>query len=229
MKIETSTLTLPILASALCIALAAGEQDASAHCDGMDGPVVVAAQQALADGNVSPALVWVKKEHEPEVKAAFEKASAVRKLTTDARELADKYFFETVVRLHRVGEGAPYTGLKPAGRDFGAAITAAEKALRSGDIKPLRGMISEEVGRGLQYRFQEAAKRAKFDKNDIAAGRAYVAAYTEFIHYVEGMHSAAAHHTPGHGMDVHGVSTSTPTPEITAAAVPRAPSNVRIK
>ena len=36
---------------------------ASAHCDGLDGPVVQAAQQALETGNVNLVLVWVQRSH----------------------------------------------------------------------------------------------------------------------------------------------------------------------
>jgi hypothetical protein len=45
----------------------------------------------------------------------------VRTLDLEAKALADRYFFETLVRLYRAGEGAAYKGLKPAGRDLGAA------------------------------------------------------------------------------------------------------------
>ena len=92
-----------------------------AHCDGMDGPVVKAAQAALAKGDVNLVLIWVRKNDETEIRQAFERTVNVRKLSPEAKELADTYFFETLVRIHRAGEGAPYTGLKPAGRDLGPA------------------------------------------------------------------------------------------------------------
>jgi Family of unknown function (DUF6448) len=82
------------------------------HCDGMDGPVVKAAQKALEAGNVNLVLIWVQKADEVEVRKAFDQTITVRKLGPEARALADRYFFETLVRLHRAGEGAPYTGLK---------------------------------------------------------------------------------------------------------------------
>lgn len=205
--------TLPALVIAVVFTHAS--PSARAHCDSMDGPVVKAAQQAIAEANPSLALIWVKKGQEAEARSAFEKTMAVRKLASDARELADMYFLETVVRLHRVGEGAPYTGLKPAGRDLGPAIPAADKALRTGDIKPLRAMLSEEIGRGLQWRFQEAARTAKYDKDDVQAGRAYVEAYVHFVHYVEGVHVAVQNHTPRHGSGEHSTATSQP-PEVTA-------------
>jgi hypothetical protein len=48
------------------------------------------------------------------------------------------YFFETRVCVHREGEGAAYTGLKPAGLDLGPDIPAADKALESGNPGPQR-------------------------------------------------------------------------------------------
>jgi hypothetical protein len=66
-----------------------------AHCDGLDGPVVQAAQQALQTNNVNLVLIWVAKDDEPEIIKAFQKAIAVRKLDPQAKELADLYFFET--------------------------------------------------------------------------------------------------------------------------------------
>jgi len=84
---------------------------ASAHCDSLDGPVVKAARQALDTGNVNRVLIWVKHTDEAQIKDAFRKASTVRQLNSSAKELADNYFFETLVRVHRSGEGAPYTGI----------------------------------------------------------------------------------------------------------------------
>ncbi|HZD40652.1 MAG TPA: DUF6448 family protein, partial [Terriglobales bacterium] len=94
-------------------------RQAIAHCDGLDGPVVKAAQNALQTGNVDLVLIWIRPKDEKEIRTAFQKTLAVRQLNPQARELADMYFFETLVRVHRAGEGAPYTGLKPPGRDLG--------------------------------------------------------------------------------------------------------------
>ena len=58
---------------------------ARAHYDGMDGPVVKAAQQALATGDPSPVLIWVTKADEPQIRSAFEQALNVRKLGPAAR------------------------------------------------------------------------------------------------------------------------------------------------
>ena len=42
------------------------------------------------------------------------------------KELSDQFFIKTLVRVHRAGEGAPYTGIRPAGTDLGPAIPAAD-------------------------------------------------------------------------------------------------------
>ena len=118
---KTSKLKTSFAGLTMLVAAVLAPQPARAHCDGLDGPVVKAAQRALAETNVNLVLIWVQKDEEREIKRAFEKTLAVRKLNAEAKELADLYFFETHVRLHRAGEGAPYTGLKPAGRDLGPA------------------------------------------------------------------------------------------------------------
>lgn len=168
------------------------------HCDGMDGPVVKAAQNALETGNVNLVLIWVQKINEAEVRTAFEQTITVRKLSPEARALADRYFFETVVRLHRAGEGAPYTGLKPAGRDLGPAIPAADKALETGAVEPLLKLLSDSVQGGASEHFKHAIERKHFDMNNVEAGREYVKAYVEFVHYIERLYEAAKNPAHGH-------------------------------
>jgi len=88
---------------------------------------------------------------------AFRHALGVRALGAEARALADRFFFETLVRVHREGEGAPYTGLKPAGTAVDPAIAASDTALETGSVDPLVKLLTAEVDRGLRHRFAEAA------------------------------------------------------------------------
>jgi hypothetical protein len=193
-NLKVSLTALTMLAAAAFLAPPA----AQAHCDGLDGPVVKAARKALAEGNVNHVLIWVQKDDETAIKRAFDKALAVRKLNIEAKELADLYFFETLVRLHRAGEGAPYTGLKPAGRDLGPSIPAGDKALETGNIEPVAKLLSENMEHRLHTHFKEALTRKEFDKNDVEAGRAFVKAYVEYIHFVEGLHEATTRPAHGH-------------------------------
>lgn len=169
-----------------------------AHCDTLDGPVVAAARQALDNNNPNLILIWVSKDHENEIKAAFDKALSVRKLNPTAKEMADMYFFETLVRIHRAGEGAPFTGLKPAGTDLGPAVPAADKALVAGNVAPVAKLLTDTLQAGLKEHFAKVEARKNYDKNDVAAGREYVEAYVSYVHYVEGLYDAAKSEAHGH-------------------------------
>jgi len=178
------------------LATAAPSRDARAHCDTMDGPVVIAARVALDRGDVTPALKWVSREHDGEVRAAFAKVMKVRKQGAEAHALADLWFFETLVRLHREGEGEPYTGLKPAGTRPEPAVRAADDALVQGSADALVELVGGEVARGLRERCARAIERRRHADDSVEAGRAYVAAYVDFVHYTERMWQEAAGGAP---------------------------------
>lgn len=153
------------------------------HCDTMDGPVVKAAKRALETGNVNLILPWVPKEAEYDLKKAFEKTLRVRKQSKEVTELADYWFFETAVRLHREGEGAPYKGLKPAGLDWGPVVPRAEKAMEKGDPKEVIEFLSHAIEEELQKRFKHAMAWKKYDENNVDAARQYVQAMLGFVLY----------------------------------------------
>jgi hypothetical protein len=165
---------------------------ASAHCDTMDGPVVTSAKLALKTGDVTPVLKWVRKTDEPEIRVAFERTLSVRSLSPEAREMADDYFFETLVRVHRAGEGEPYTGLKPAGTEVEPSVAAADKALEVASADALVKQVTAEVASGIRQRFARVQEASKYAEQGVDAGRQYVAAYVEFIHYVENVHQTVA-------------------------------------
>lgn len=162
-----------------------------AHCDTMDGPVVKAAQKALDAGDVNFVLVWVQSKDDAEIKKAYEKTLEVRKLSLQAKELADMYFFETLVRIHRAGEGAPYTGIKPAGTEIEPGIKAADKAVETNSIDELQAMLSKNISDELNKKFAEVLETKNYKPDDVNAGRKFVRAYVEFIHYAEGVLVAA--------------------------------------
>jgi hypothetical protein len=179
---------------------------AFAHCDGMDGPVVKAAQNALETGNVNLVLIWVQKNDESQIRNAFQKTLAVRKLNPQVKELAEMYFFETLVRIHRAGEGAPYMGLQPAGRDVGPAISTADKALENGKVDPLLKLLTEAMQTGVRERFKQVAAKKRFGKDNVSAGREHVKGYVEFVHYVERIYEAAKNPAEGHYPDSQGAA-----------------------
>jgi len=136
----------------------------------VDGPVVKAAQKALETGNVNLVLIWVRKNDGGEIKNAFQKTLAVRKLGLQAKELSGMYFFETLVRVHRAAEGEPYTGLKPAGRDLGPAIPTADNALESGKLELLLKLLTESIQAEVREKFKHALAKKKYRADDVDRG-----------------------------------------------------------
>ena len=184
-----------LFAPLVAIALLVVTNPAYAHCDTLDGPVVTSARKALDSGNANLVLMWVQKRDEPEIRTAFQKASAVRKAGGEARELADRYFFETLVRVHRQGEGAPYTGLKSGKVE--PPVAAADKAIETGKLEGVVKLISERTHKGLEKNFHNLMSKRKYKPDDVAAGRAYASAYVEYVHYVERLYDAAETLAPG--------------------------------
>ena len=164
----------------------------------MDGPVVASARTALEKGSVTPVLRWVAKEHEAEIREAFARVLAVRSKAPAAAEIADRWFFETLVRVHRQGEGAPFTGLKPAGADPGPGIRDADRALETGDAGPLLKSLSESIAEGVRHRLHRAIEARKHADHSVEAGREFVEEYVRYMHYVEGLHIAASGSAHGH-------------------------------
>jgi hypothetical protein len=179
------------IAAAVIVMVMGAAGNALAHCDTLDGPVVTLARQALEKGDVKIILPWVAAEKEGEIRKAFGLATAVRGKGEKERELADTYFFETLVRVHRAGEGAPYTGLKPAGLDLGPAIPAADKALETGNPSELLKLVNGKVHEGIHKYYVEAREKRKHAGDGVEAGRAYVQAYVPYLHFVERLYEDA--------------------------------------
>jgi len=191
--------------AAVILVVLATAGNALAHCDTLDGPVVSLAKQALEKGDVKIVLPWVAAEKEKEIREAFDLAAAVRGKGAKEKEVADRYFFETLVRIHREGEGAPYTGLKPAGLDLGPAIPAADKALETGDPGSLVKLINEKVHAGIHKYYTEARAKRGHAGHSVEAGRAYVQAYVPYLHFVERLYNDATTpiaHGAGEGTNV---------------------------
>ena len=176
------------------------------HCDGLDGPVVTVARKSLEAGNVNLVLLWVRTEDEGEIRKVFDRARSVRKLCAEARELADTHFFETLARIHRAGEGAPFGGLQPASRDLGPAVPAADQALESGSIEQVEKLLTDAIRSGVHKHFDATLGRRKFGPNDVEAGRVYVEAYVPYIHYVERLWQAAQGAAHANTRDQHHAS-----------------------
>lgn len=178
-------------------------QITSAHCDSMGGPVVSDARKSLDTGDLNHVLIWVTEDQEAEVRDVFQQTLGVRQESEQARKLADRYFFETVVRLHRASEGAHYTGLKPAGSSIAPFVPKADKAIQSGSLEEVQKLLHKTIEDGLKAYFHPALEARDFDPEDVEAGREFVHRYVEFLHYIKPVFEAAATET---GAESHAAS-----------------------
>lgn len=180
---------------------------ASAHCDTLDGPVIHDARKAIEAKDITPILKWVKPKDENIVRAAFQKLLAGKAKSPEA---AENKFFATLVRIHRAGEGAPFTGLKPAGA-VEPVVAEADKALASGLSDALVKVITDDITAGIKQRYEHVAATYKHKDESVAQGREFVEAYVTFAHYIERLHQDAtgkgAHGEQG-GHDKHKKETN---------------------
>ncbi len=171
---------------------------ASAHCDTYDGPAATDARKSLESGNINYSLKWIFAEGEEEIRKIFELSRKVRGLSAEAKELADLYFQESLIRVHRAGEGAPFDGMKPSGVPVDPRVAAADKSLIVGNLSPFEGVLPEEEVEALEDKFQRALGLKEFDVNDLKAAREYMEAYVIFFKTAEG-----EEHEHGHGEHAH--------------------------
>jgi hypothetical protein len=182
----------------LFLAILVIPQTALAHCDTLDGPVIETARVALEEGDVTPLLKWVRPAKEGEIQEAFEKTLAIRSKGPDAKDFADMYFFETLVRIHREGEGAPYTGLKP-GAAIDPAVALADQSLEGGSVDKLVKVLTNAMANGIRERFAHAYENQKHADDSVTMGREFVESYVVFTHYVEGLHGLIKGNSVHHG------------------------------
>jgi len=171
------------------------------HCDSLDGPVVTAARRALEAGDVASVLPYVPASGEDEIRALFGTVLPVRAQGGPAREVADRLFFETVVRVHRAGEGAAYTGLKPAGLDVGPALPLAERAIETGSPAQLADFLGGELHEQLEHRLERVGVLAATRDRSVSDARRYVEAMLGFEVYSHHLYQALQ--APAHGESGH--------------------------
>lgn len=191
-KITTLTVLMFLLATVFL-----QTRSANAHCDSIDGPVVMAAKKALEKGNINYVLPYVYEDGEAEIRKAYQTTMETRKAGPDVRDIVDQWFYETVVRVHRTGEGATYYGLKPANIDYGPALPAAVNALQTGSTTEVKQLILETIETELDKRFAEI-KDLPTAVNNVTQARKRVQAELMFEKYVHQIYGDITS-IPGHG------------------------------
>jgi hypothetical protein len=165
---------------------------AGAHCDSYDGPVITDARKALETNNVDFVLKWVSESQENEIKTLFKKTVSLKNGDQEVYQLVEKHFFETLVRLHRETEGAPYTGLKPAGTTK-QIIQMSDKALSTGNIDELVTQLNKHIEQVILEKYHKTAELKSKKTESVEAGRAFVEAYVDYTHTLEAIHDILEH------------------------------------
>ena len=173
-------------------------QPLSAHCDSYDGPLIKDALKALETSDVKPVLKWIDEKYEPEIISLFDKTVFLRGGDKEVYAIVEKHFLETLVRLHREGEGAPFTGLKPAG-SASPIIVMADQAIASGEVKTLTTQLDAHLNKVLIDRYNEVMEKSLRKDNSTAEGREYVKAYVEYTHLLEAIHALIEGGAPHEG------------------------------
>ncbi len=180
------------------LTLTLGAANAMAHCDTKSGPVAVDAREALANKNFETVAIWVGQEQHKELRAAFDRAMDVYQMGGKAKALAEQYFMETAVRLHRAAEGMSYTGLKPA-QPLPEDIAKAEKALETGNLEPVINMMKVEMKQKMQHLLKKARMAKQNKDKSLEAGRKWADAYVKYVIYAHGLYKTIQA-GPAHGV-----------------------------
>lgn len=160
----------------------------SAHCDSYDGPVINDARKALETNNVQLVMKWISKAQEAEIVSLFNATYNLKSGNREVYQLVEKYFFETLVRLHRETEGAPYTGLKPAG-EIKPVIRLSDNAITEQDPENLIAALNSHIGQVVREKYEKVKELSALKNESPEKGRAYVDAYVDYTHTVEALHS----------------------------------------
>ena len=163
-----------------------------AHCDSYDGPVIQDALKALDKEDVTLVMKWIEEEYEAEIKSLFDKTVGLKKGDTEIYSVVEKYFLETLVRVHREGEGEAYTGLKPAG-SVTHFVQMADRSIEDGDVDRVLSDLDRHIRHVVAEKFEKVRELSKTKENSIAEGRAYVEAYVDYTHTLEGIEEVLMH------------------------------------
>lgn len=171
----------------LAVMIVFSAQPAYAHCDSYDGPVIKDAMKALETNNVKLIKKWISEDQEKEIVSLFNKTYSLKKGDKEIYTIVEKHFLETLVRLHRETEGAPYTGLKPAGttKDI---VKLTDQSIEDKDFDAFYAKLNNHIISILKEKYKKLMALEKVKNNSVEEGRAYVAAYVDYTHSVDALH-----------------------------------------
>lgn len=172
-------------------------QNTFAHCDSYDGPVIKDAKQALATNNVNLVMKWVGVADEAAISTLFNKTYTLKNGDKEIYDIVEQHFLETLVRLHRATEGVGYTGLKPAG-SASPIVVMADASIDNHTVDNLLTDFTAHIQKAVREKYTKVEKLSRTKNASLAQGRAYVEAYVDYTHTLEGMHGYLEHGAAAH-------------------------------
>ena len=154
------------------------------HPHSRNGLLMKAAQMALVTGNVNYVLIWVPEKSENTLKNLLEKTCCERNARKNMQNCAIDWYFDTVCRYFSANKGALYTYLKHGGPDESLIALKVERTIEIGNFEEIIGIIPNTHAADVRERFHHVMDKSNYDRNNIAAGRAYVSAFIDFLTYV---------------------------------------------
>ncbi len=143
-----------------------------------------AAKRALDTGNAQYILIWIPEESENTLKNLLEKVCCEHNIQKDVHDHIVDWYFKTVNRLHSVYCGPRNLNLSTKAPEEKKIIFLVEKACESGNFKEITTVIQDTPDGEMRQRFNDLMKKRNYHVENIASGRLYVSAFTDFIAFV---------------------------------------------
>jgi hypothetical protein len=133
-----------------------------------------------------------RSQQEQEIVYLFNKTNSLKSGDKEVYDIVKKHFFETLVRLHRETEGAPYTGLKPAGQTK-KIIQLSDQTIVDNNIDDLLIKLNKHIEKVIREKYKKVAVLSRTKNISIENGREYVSAYVDYTHTLEALHDILEH------------------------------------
>lgn len=156
-----------------------------------NGPVMRAAKMALETGNVDYILIWVPEESANTLKNLLEKTCCERTTRRKARNHSVEWYMQTINRLHSEYFRPHDLNISTKTAEERRTILQVEKACETGNFDEIATVMQVTSDEEIRRRFNEVLDKSDYDVDNIAAGRAYVSAFTDFIACVNSSRSGS--------------------------------------
>ncbi|MDP3396949.1 MAG: DUF6448 family protein [Methanoregula sp.] len=150
-----------------------------------------AAMRALETGEAHYILIWIPEASENKLKNLLEKAYYERYTQKNAHTHIVDWYFTTVNHLHSGYFGPRNLDISKKNPEEKMTISLVERAFENGNFEEIGTIIPDTPTGEMRQRFDDVMKKRDYREKNIAAGRVYVSAFTDFIVFVNNIRSGS--------------------------------------